>query len=88
VIIHRPNEWTARMREYQVHIDGQKVGGIGNHSEAVFEVTPGAHTIQAKLDFYSTATLTFEAAPGGAVHFRCKWQMNLLGGKIVLEQEP
>jgi hypothetical protein len=88
VIVRRPNEWTARLREYQVHIDGQKVGGVGNHSEAVFEVTPGAHTIQAKMDFYSTATLTFETAPGDSVHFRCKWQMNFLGGKLVLEQEP
>lgn len=60
IIISRSNEYLNRMREYDVYLDGEKVGSIANGETKEFDVSPGTHTILTKIDWYSSPGLSLE----------------------------
>lgn len=49
--IIRSSEYANRLREIKIFIDNQQVGSIANGKTALFEVSEGNHTIQAKIDW-------------------------------------
>lgn len=59
VHLTRTSEYVNAIRDYRVYIDDRFVGTIKNGGEEWFEVTPGSHTIYAKIDWCSSPTLNF-----------------------------
>jgi hypothetical protein len=60
--ITRTKEDNNRMRDYQLLIDGQKVGTIANGQTKEFEVPSGQHSIVAKIDWCSSPELSFDSS--------------------------
>jgi hypothetical protein len=89
--VRRPTAWAARLREYQIWVDGQKWGGVRDNHEIVIEVAPGHHLILAKLDWLTSERQFVDLEAGETVTFICRWAGGLVGGlsggKMVLERE-
>jgi hypothetical protein len=86
--VRRPDGWAARLREYQIWIDGQRWSGVANDQEIVIEVTPGQHRIVAKMDWLTSKPQVVELKAGQTVTLECRWEAgglaSLKGGTIVL----
>lgn len=50
------------MRAYDVHIDGQGVGKIRAGESARFQLSPGPHQVQLKIDWCGSPALTVDGA--------------------------
>jgi hypothetical protein len=89
--VHRPEGWSAKLREYQIWVDGQKRGGVRNNQEIVIEVAPGQHHLEAKMDWLTSERQSVDLKAGDRVSFTCKWApgalAGLTGGKMVLERD-
>ena len=60
LILKRPSKWIDLARSYKVYVDGQKIGELYDGETKEFEMTPGQHTIKAKIDFLSSKPVHFE----------------------------
>jgi hypothetical protein len=59
------------LRRYAVLIDGVQTGRIGRGQALRFDVPPGVHKLQLKLDWGYSTLLTAEVEPGKSVYFAC-----------------
>ena len=57
LIIKRTSEWNNRMRDIGIYLDGEKMGVIGNGEIKEFEVDPGEHTLESKIDWCGSEPL-------------------------------
>ena len=59
--ISRTSRLFGKFRDFDIYIDGMKIGSISNNSSKKFEINPGTHTLQLKISwtFSKTDTLTF-----------------------------
>ena len=57
LIIKRTSEWNNRMRDIGIYLDGRKIGIIGNGEIKEFEIEPGEHTLNSKIDWCGSQTL-------------------------------
>jgi len=60
LILKRPSKWLDLARSYKIYVDGQRIGKIHDDETKEFEMTPGQHTIKAKVDFFSSKPVQFE----------------------------
>ena len=58
--IQRIHEFINLFRDYKLFFDGQKIGSISDGQEMEFNVSPGKHLLVAKIDWYSSTTISFE----------------------------
>ena len=71
--IHREaSNWTDRARAYQVLIDGQVAGEIGNGATADFAVGAGSHDLRLKINWTGSPIEHFSVSPDEVVEFRCR----------------
>lgn len=70
VIIQRTNEFNNRLRGYGIYIDGNKVGTISNGQAEEYVVTPGTHTLIAKIDWCTSPEITFDVKEDDKKYFR------------------
>ena len=69
VHIHRAKaKWKDRFRAYAVVVDGSEAAEVRNGASAVIEVAPGAHEIQAKIDWTSSNPVAVTLGDGDAIH--------------------
>jgi len=57
--LSRTSEFINRIRDYQIYIDGQKIGSIANGEMKEFQTTKGQHTIVAKIDWCLSPAIAF-----------------------------
>ncbi|MEV6695239.1 hypothetical protein AB0M35_27580 [Micromonospora sp. NPDC051196] len=68
VVVRRPHGfWRDQLRAYELVVDGQSYGRIRRGEEVRFEVAPGSHWAQARIDWTGSPRLAFHAAPGDEV---------------------
>jgi hypothetical protein len=60
-----------RRGRFEISIDGKAVGSLDNHDTVETQIEPGRHTLVLRKGRYSSRTLTFDAADGDVVNFRC-----------------
>jgi hypothetical protein len=67
----RPS-WRYRdaIRSYRLEIDGVERGFIKAGGEFSLQVPSGTHTVQARLDWSGSRSLTINAEPDQTVHIR------------------
>ena len=51
LIINRTNEYANRWRAIDIYVDGQKTGVIGSGETKEFDILPGAHIVNCKIDW-------------------------------------
>ncbi len=60
-----------RRGRFDISVDGKPVGSLANHDTAETQIEPGRHNLVLRKGRYSSRTLTFDAADGEVVNFRC-----------------
>ncbi len=70
-LTHRAIGVEVRRGTYDVVLDGERVGSLELNDPIEISVEPGPHTLQVRNGRNSSRTLTFDAAEGETVAFRC-----------------
>lgn len=61
----------VRRGPYEVVIDGERRGSVNMNDTIKISVEPGRHALQVRSGRNMSSTLTFDAAEGETVAFRC-----------------
>jgi hypothetical protein len=56
---------------YDIMVDGQRAGSVERNDTIELPVDPGRHTVQVRNGWDVSGTVTFDAAEGETVAFRC-----------------
>lgn len=64
-----------RRGRFDVFLDGTNVGSVARHETVEKSLEPGHHTLQIRAGRYSSRALSFDAADGDNLHFRCHGAM-------------
>ena len=59
ISIQRSSEYANRLRAIKLFLDGKEIGKIKNAESLDFEVAPGTHILQAKVDWCSSNPVSF-----------------------------
>lgn len=79
LIVRRKKDlWQDIARDYQVLVDGRCVASVGRGQEVRIAIAAGQHAVQMKIDWCTSAELTFDAAAGGEVALDCGGNANPL----------
>ena len=70
IVVSRATEWTNKLREYGIYVDGQKIGKIGNGDTKTFDVPNGNHTIRAKIDWCGSSEVHFTISGDEKKYFK------------------
>ena len=70
-LTHKAVGAEVRRGAYDAEIDGVRVGSVEMNATMEVPVEPGRHTLQVRNGQESSSTVTFDAAEGEIVDFRC-----------------
>ena len=70
-LTHKAIGVEVRRGTYDIEVDGQRAGSLEMNDTIEIPVEPGRHTVQARNGRNSSQALTFDAAEGETVAFRC-----------------
>jgi hypothetical protein len=70
-LTHKAIGAEVRRGNYDVVVDGERVGSVEMNDAIELPVEPGRHTVQVRDGRKSSSTETFDAAEAGIVAFRC-----------------
>jgi hypothetical protein len=82
--VFRKSNLAAGLRKFDLLVDGNKIGNIGNGKQESYEVASGRHTVQVKLGLGSRSEmLDIEVNPNSSLELECGisptfWVRNLL----------
>jgi hypothetical protein len=62
--IHRSSEWTNKYRAIDLYLDGCKIGAVKDGHTESFEIGPGSHHLEARIDWCGSKLFTFTAEEG------------------------
>ena len=88
--LHRKREYTNRMRDYKIFINGLEVGTIANGETKEFATTVGQHSVTAKIDWCSSPDISIKTDDNEIVNLKVSvfkngnWLMPIAGGIIAL----
>lgn len=77
LILTRKGQWLNRRQIYKVMIDGVEAGRIKNDDSQEFELEPGIHSINCKINWMSSGEKTFEIANGKNTYLSVNSAMKL-----------
>lgn len=70
-VTHKTIGAEVRRGTYDVVLDGEQVGSVEMNQTFETPLEPGPHSLQVRDGRKSSRTVTFEAADGGLVAYRC-----------------
>ncbi|MEM9933812.1 MAG: hypothetical protein AAF824_09380 [Bacteroidota bacterium] len=62
--IHRKFEMASALSGYTIFIDGRDMGPVAMNAKKEFDLSPGIHTVQAKVDWMSSPVQTVSLREG------------------------
>lgn len=60
IVIRRKEEFANRNRNIDIYVDGARAGSIASGETSMFDLEPGTHKIEAKIDWCGSRALTLE----------------------------
>jgi hypothetical protein len=72
LIVRRDKGWSDKFRKWKVVLDGNEVGRLREGEEIRVDVPDGAHEIQMKIDWTTSAKIPFECGSDEEVRFICR----------------
>jgi hypothetical protein len=87
--ISRTSEFVNRIRDYQIYLDGQKIGTVANGETIKFDTTIGEHTLIVKIDWCTSPELKINIGETDTKEFKvggfknANWMM-LIGAILAL----
>lgn len=70
-LTHKAIGVEVRRGAYEIVVDGHSVGSVEMNGTTEIPVEPGRHALQVRNGRNSSRTLSFDAAEGETVGFRC-----------------
>ena len=70
-LTHKAIGAEVRRGPYEIVVDGRRVGSVEMNDTTEVPVEPGQHTLQVRNGRNSSRTVTFDAADGQVVAYRC-----------------
>lgn len=64
IVLNRKSEVLNRARAFKVFIDGEEKGMIKNGGAEEYPVSPGTHSVQCKVRWYSSPAITLNVQEG------------------------
>ncbi|SDD07346.1 hypothetical protein SAMN05421663_106171 [Terribacillus halophilus] len=69
--VKRQRSWSDQLRNYDVILDGKKLGTVGRKESCSFHVEPGRHTIHLEIDWCRSKKIEFESRENETISFNC-----------------
>jgi hypothetical protein len=82
ITIVRTAAYADRLRDYTIELDGQVLGEMAEGETSTYEVAPGRHQLEARVDWCGSQRVAFSVAADEDVKFVVS--SNLGGAKVVL----
>lgn len=88
--IERPSQFNNSMRDYTILVDGTPAGSIKDGETREISLSPGSHTVAAKIDWCSSPEVAINLVQGQVAALKVggfkysNWLMPLAGGIIGL----
>ena len=86
LVLSRKKDWFGMLRAMGVYVDGEKVGSVGRRQPATFEVEPGQHRVQVRMDWCRSEELAVHVLLGTRLEVSCglraggwRWLTNFVG---------
>ncbi|MHC5861872.1 hypothetical protein [Nostoc sp.] len=79
ILLKREAHWSYSLRSFRVYIDEHEVRRIANDKTEPYHVLAGLHSVQIKIDFYSSNLLQINVLPGETLSLCCTIQSWLQG---------
>jgi hypothetical protein len=77
IVLKRTRAWCDIFRSYKVFLNGIHIGKIKQGQTCRFDCTPKSHTLQLKIDWCSSALVTFHVEPHiEMIEFECHGNVN------------
>ena len=80
--LKRDGQYADSLRKYKIFLDGKEIATISRSEEKEFQINPGKHKIQLKLDWVQSNEIEFEIKRNENLTLVCG--SNLKGLKIFL----
>jgi len=84
IIVNRKSEWMNRVRPVRIFIDSVERGAVANGSSEEFLVEPGMHTMQCKINWHSSAELSFLVNEGETKFLKIRYGMKYYTALYIL----
>lgn len=84
LLISRPDKFSAKVRKYNVLIDGEKNCKIKNNEELKISVQPGRHSVQVCFGPLKSNIIEIDLDSSGQAEIYIKFVMGLLKNKMYL----
>ncbi len=84
IIINRKSEFINRARGFKIFIDGKEERKISNGGTEEFQVEPGSHILQLKIDWCCSPELNFNINGGETKYFITGSGMKYYSFSVVL----
>lgn len=68
IYIKRDSEWANKLRNFELYLNGIKLGEIGDRQTKKFVVPPGTYKLEAKIDWCGSKPLTFTLGREESIH--------------------
>jgi hypothetical protein len=80
--VKREGQYPDYLRKYKIVLDGKELDTLSRGEEKEFEINPGKHKIQLKIDWCKSNIIEFETKKNEKLKFLCG--SNLKGLKLFL----
>ena len=70
------NRWVDRLRAYRILVDGQERGKVSRGESLELAVEPGAHVVQARIDWCRSPILEVNLTAGERADIECRPNAN------------
>jgi hypothetical protein len=70
--LKREMGWVDRLRAYHVILDGSPIGEVRAGEAKHFEIEPGRHELELKIDWCRSRTVVLDLGAGSASVVRCR----------------
>ncbi|HTE58581.1 MAG TPA: hypothetical protein VK694_07640 [Verrucomicrobiae bacterium] len=72
ICIKRDSGYADSLRNYEVLVDGKKIGTIADNERKDFHVKPGMHALYLKIDYIKSNHINFKGGDGEDLSFEIK----------------
>jgi hypothetical protein len=70
-LTRQPGGIELRRGRFEISVDGANIGSIEHNDTIETPIVPGQHTLRIRAGRYSSRPVSFDAADGDVVNFRC-----------------
>jgi hypothetical protein len=69
--IRRTVSYADRLRAYHVHLDGRSIGTLNAGENCEFDIAPGSHSLEVRIDWCTSPLRMFQVKLGEKVEYEC-----------------